>query len=152
MHECVYSVVQEGQIAWIPELAFWHVPTHAYAKIAPHPGFPIEHPCVGSLNLEAVDPQVAELGFMDLILKRNSMKASFVGHNHGLDWCCPVESEGTMYLCFAKHTGYGGYGSWTRGARMIEVSEDPFTLRTYVLLEDGTVTSDLSLPILHDTY
>lgn len=128
----------------IPELAFWHIPTRAYANIAPHPGSPIQTPCVGSINLEAVDPQVSELGFMELVSSRSSMKASFVGHNHGLDWCCPAE-HGIMYLCFARHTGYGGYGTWTKGARILEVVEEPFHVSTYIRLEDGSITSWLDL-------
>ncbi|KAI5060324.1 hypothetical protein GOP47_0024744 [Adiantum capillus-veneris] len=104
----------------VPELAFWHIPTQGYVDIAPPPGSRIESPCVGSINLETVAPQVVELGFMELLSERRSMKAAFVGHNHGLDWCCPTKSAGMMYLCFARHTGYGGYGTWTRGARIIE--------------------------------
>lgn len=128
----------------IPELAFWHIPTQVYANIAPTPGSPIQSPCVGSINLETVDPQVSELGFMELVSTRSSMKASFVGHNHGLDWCCPVEGN-MMYLCFARHTGYGGYGTWTRGARILEVFEEPFRVSTYIRLENGTVSSWLDL-------
>lgn len=127
----------------IPELAFWHIPTQAYANVAPAVGSIIQAPCVGSINLEAVDPQVSELGLMDLISSRTSMKASFVGHNHGLDWCCPMNS---MYLCFARHTGYGGYGTWTRGSRIIDIQEDPFRVSTYILLEDGSISSWLNIP------
>jgi len=35
------------------------------------------------------------------------VRAVFVGHDHGNDWCCP---HGTMTVCFGRHTGYGGYG------------------------------------------
>ena len=52
----------------------------------------------------------------------------FVGHNHGLDWCCPHEK---LWLCFASHTGYGGYGHWARGARILEIIEQPFFSHKY---------------------
>lgn len=29
-------------------------------------------------------------------------QAVFVGHTHGLDWCCPYKK---LWLCFARHTG-----------------------------------------------
>ncbi|MCO5560350.1 hypothetical protein L7F22_013963 [Adiantum nelumboides] len=135
----------------VPELAFWHIPTQHYAGIGPAPGTPIQFPCVGSINLETVAPQLLELGFMELLSKRKSMKAAFVGHNHGLDWCCPTESEGTMYLCFARHTGYGGYGTWARGARIIEVTEDPFCISSYIHLEDGSISGMFDIPLMHIT-
>lgn len=149
------ELISERQAAWfnavanelnpqqsIPELAFWHIPSQAYAKMAPHPGSPIQSPCVGSINLEPVAAQAQELGFMEIISTRSSMKASFVGHNHGLDWCCPYRS---MHLCFARHTGYGGYGNWTRGARILELVERPFGLNTYIRLENGTISSRVKL-------
>lgn len=71
------------------------------------------------------------------------VQAVFVGHNHGLDWCCP---DHNLYLCFARHTGYGGYGKWKRGARFVEILQAPeFQIRTLVTLEDGSVVSDMLL-------
>lgn len=149
------EVISAAQVLWfeavsqelnpdqrIPELAFWHIPSLAYREVAPMPGSVIHHPCVGSINLESVEHLMAESGIMDLLSERRSMKALFVGHNHGLDWCCPYKR---MHLCFARHTGYGGYGSWTRGARILDIVEDPFELSSYIKLEDGTVTAWLKL-------
>ncbi|KAG2242169.1 hypothetical protein Bca52824_095990 [Brassica carinata] len=63
---------------------------------------------------------------MRVLEKRSSVKAVFVGHNHGLDWCCPYKDK--LWLCFARHTGYGGYGNWPRGSRILEITEVPFRL------------------------
>jgi len=41
----------------------------------------------------------------------------FAGHSHGLDWCCPCKE---LWLCFARDTGYGGYGHCPRGARILD--------------------------------
>ncbi|KAK7838735.1 putative inactive purple acid phosphatase 16, partial [Quercus suber] len=116
----------------VPELIFWHIPSQAYNKVAPQ--FGIHKPCVGSINKENVSSQAAELGIMELLVKRPSVKAIFVGHNHGLDWCCPYEK---LWLCFARHTGYGGYGDWPRGARIIEITQQPFSFRTWIRMEDN---------------
>jgi hypothetical protein len=71
------------------------------------------------------------------------VQAVFVGHNHGLDWCCPYNN---LYLCFARHTGYGGYGKWKRGARFVEILQEPtLQIKTSVTLEDGSVVSELLL-------
>lgn len=68
-------------------------------------------------------------------MKAANIKYAFAGHDHGNDWCC--EEDGVSF-CFARHTGYGGYGDWDRGARMIEVDEEG-RVKTWVRLEDGSV-------------
>lgn len=152
------EVISYSQVKWfqeqsqalnpharIPELIFWHIPSQAYNKVAPSPKFPINYPCVGSINFEEVASQEAEWGMMDALLNRSSVKAVFVGHNHGLDWCCPYKK---LWLCYARHTGYGGYGNWPRGSRIIEITESPFSLFSWIRMEDGTAHSfaSLSLP------
>ena len=67
---------------------------------------------------------------------------SATGHNHGLDWCCPYEK---LWPCFARHTGHGGYGSWPRGARVVEVSEKPFTIESWIRMENGSTHSHIVL-------
>lgn len=69
-------------------------------------------------------------------------QAVFVGHNHGLDWCCPDKK---MWLCFARHTGYGGYGNWPRGARILEITHNPFSLKSWIRMEDGHTHSEVLL-------
>jgi hypothetical protein len=58
----------------IPELVFWHIPSTAYAKVAPKAKSRIRRPCVGSLNMEQVAPQQAEWGMMESLAKRPSVK------------------------------------------------------------------------------
>ncbi|KAG6640979.1 hypothetical protein CIPAW_09G041900 [Carya illinoinensis] len=124
----------------VPELIFWHIPSRAYKKVAPR--FGIHRPCVGLINKEGVAAQKAELGIMKLLTKRPSVKAIFVGHNHGLDWCCPNEK---LWLCFARHTGYGGYGDWARGARILEITQKPFSVKSWIRMEDNVVHSRVVL-------
>lgn len=76
--------------------------------------------------------------FFSLVL----WQAVFVGHNHGLDWCCPYEK---LWLCFARHTGYGGYGNWDRGARIVEITQQPFSIKSWIRMEDGSVHSEVVL-------
>ncbi|CAJ2673380.1 unnamed protein product [Trifolium pratense] len=147
------EVISSGQTEWfqkkaqeinadsrVPEIIFWHIPSKAYKAAAPK--FSIRKPCVGSINKEKVAAQEAETGIMDLLAKRTSVKAIFVGHNHGLDWCCPYKK---LWLCYARHTGYGGYGDWPRGARILEFTHKPFSLRSWIRMEDGNVHSEVVL-------
>ncbi|KAM0833385.1 hypothetical protein ACQ4PT_064299 [Festuca glaucescens] len=149
------EVISDAQVRWfqsqshflnpdgrIPELVFWHIPSTAYAKVAPKAKSKIRRPCVGSLNIEHVAPQQAEWGMMDSLAKRPSVKGIFVGHNHGLDWCCPYDK---LWLCFARHTGHGGYGGWPKGSRIVEMSENPFSVESWIRMENGTTHSHIVL-------
>ncbi|KAL5857575.1 hypothetical protein ACOSQ3_005033 [Xanthoceras sorbifolium] len=124
----------------VPEIVFWHIPSKSYKKVAPK--FRVHRPCVGSINKESVAAQEAETGIMKILVGRCSVKAVFVGHNHGLDWCCPHKK---LWLCFARHTGYGGYGNWPRGARILEITEQPFSIKSWIRMEDGSLHSEVIL-------
>ncbi|KAG6414141.1 hypothetical protein SASPL_126859 [Salvia splendens] len=143
------EIISNAQVKWfqeksreinphsrVPEIIFWHIPSKAYEKVA------IGAQCVGSIFWESVAAQEAEMGMMKALEKRDSVKAVFVGHNHGLDWCCPHRK---MWLCFARHTGYGGYGNWARGARVLEIKQQPFSLRSWIRMEDGSTHSEVVL-------
>ncbi|KAG9444993.1 hypothetical protein H6P81_016333 [Aristolochia fimbriata] len=147
------EVISHSQVRWfqnkaekinpdcsVPEIVFWHIPSKAFKKVAPKLG--IQKPCVGSINKERVAAQEAEWGIMKVLERRPSVKAVFVGHNHGLDWCCPYKK---LWLCFARHTGYGGYGNWTRGARIIDFTEQPFSLKSWIRMEDGHAHGEVVL-------
>lgn len=55
-------------------------------------------------------------------------------------------------FCFGRHTGYGGYGTWTRGSRQIFVTEEMLrihALDSWIRLETREVVGKVSL---NDTY
>ena len=56
----------------VPEVIFWHIPSKAYKNVAPR--LRIHKPCVGSINKEKVAAQEAEMGIMDMLAKRSSVK------------------------------------------------------------------------------
>ncbi|XP_019166381.1 PREDICTED: probable inactive purple acid phosphatase 16 isoform X2 [Ipomoea nil] len=126
--------------ARVPELIFWHIPSQEYKHAAPKSV--LDKNCVGSMFTEKVAAQEAEMGIMKLLEGRSSVMAVFVGHNHGLDWCCPHKN---LWLCYARHTGYGGYGNWGRGARILEISHQPFSLKSWIRMEDGSLHSEVVL-------
>ncbi|KAI3472235.1 hypothetical protein Pfo_029723 [Paulownia fortunei] len=147
------EVISNAQVKWfqrkseelnpdsrVPEIIFWHIPSKAYKKVSPK--FNVHRHCVGSIFLEDVAAQEAEMGIMKVLEQRPSVKAVFVGHNHGLDWCCPYKK---LWLCFARHTGYGGYGNWPRGARILEINQQPFSLKSWIRMEDGHLHSEVLL-------
>lgn len=64
----------------VPEVIFWHIPSKAYKKVAPR--LRIHKPCVGSMNKEKVAAQEAELGIMDMLVKRSSVKVRSCSRNN----------------------------------------------------------------------
>ncbi|XP_062115200.1 probable inactive purple acid phosphatase 16 [Humulus lupulus] len=148
------QIISSAQIEWfksttqninpssrVPEIIFWHIPSEAYEKVAPNST--IQKPCVGSINYERVASQQVETGMMKLLVERPSVKAVFSGHNHGLDWCCPYSQ---LWLCFARHSGYGGYGGeWAKGSRILQITPHPFSIKSWIRMEDGHVHSQVVL-------
>jgi hypothetical protein len=69
-----------------------------------------------------------------------------VGHNHGNDYCCRYNTS-QLSMCYGRHSGYGGYGRWDRGARVYQLSWDPpqeeggaghvFSWSSWVRMESG---------------
>ena len=68
-----------------------------------------------------------------------------------------------LNLCFGRHSGYGGYGTWTRGSRQIVLSEATLgkSLETWIRLEDGSISGKVTLnstygidryPAVNDTF
>ena len=117
-----YNAARYGEI--IPSLAFVHIPTQEFviAYVPPGPG----SRCFGELADDGVSPTVNDTGLFSLLAGatgapvRNT--AVFVGHDHGNAWCCNVEG---MWACFGRHSGYGGYGNWDRGSRIIQAVLSP---------------------------
>lgn len=77
----------------------------------------------------------------------------------GNDWCfrwnslldgMTIAGNGT-FGCFSRHSGYGGYGSWTRGSRQILLHEATLheEIATWIWLEDSSVSGNV---MLNSTY
>jgi N-acetylneuraminic acid mutarotase len=73
-----------------------------------------------------------------------------------------IKGDGVV-LCFDRHSGYGGYGTWTRGSRQIVLDEKTLgsATDTWVRLETGSVSGAVTLnstygldkyPVVLDTY
>lgn len=59
----------------------------------------------------------------------------------------PANGNG-LNLCFNRHSGYGGYTDWERGARQIVVEEDRLgknEVETWIRLENGNISGRVTL-------
>jgi hypothetical protein len=77
----------------------------------------------------------------------------------GNDWCfrwnslldgMTLAGNGT-FACFSRHSGYGGYGSWTRGSRQILLHEATLheEIASWNRLEDSSISGAV---MLNSTY
>ena len=95
------------------------------------------------------------------------------GHDHGCEWCSLAPISGTppsnntdseetetpgekkLRFCFAKHTGYGGYGDteWGYGVRLFEFKPEDkrgntgrnWRVKTWIRLEEGETRAKMDL-------
>ncbi|KAK5112498.1 hypothetical protein LTR62_004255 [Meristemomyces frigidus] len=155
----------------VPSLAFVHIPVNAMlafqqssndSGVRPHyePGINADDPLAQQGVTEGqgdVSGTVSSYGgqdipFMQALLDTPNLISVFSGHDHGDDWCFKWNSRlpgmnltgNGLDLCFGRHSGYGGYGSWTRGSRQILVSEQQLkhnVAETWVRLETGEVSA-----------
>ncbi|CAK4012236.1 probable inactive purple acid phosphatase 16 [Lecanosticta acicola] len=156
----------------IPSLAFFHIPTNASVALQQEAGIdPNRQP--GINDDYPLAPQAAgacpdgvangtcmygaqDVPFMQAITSTPGLMAAFSGHDHGDTWCykwdrtlpgTTLDGNG-LNLCFGSHSGYGGYGNWTRGARQILVSESMLQDRivdTWIRQETGDVVGSVRL-------
>ncbi|GIZ49637.1 hypothetical protein CKM354_001266600 [Cercospora kikuchii] len=154
----------------IPSLAFVHIPTNASAALQTEVGVD-RHRQPGINDDYILSPQAQgwcpdgkqscpyggqDVPFMQTIASTPGLMALFSGHDHGDTWCykwkglipgMTIKGSG-VNLCFNQHSGYGGYGSWERGARQILVREEDLkslTVETWIRLESGKVVGAVTL-------
>lgn len=140
----------------LPSLVFTHIPPHVYRQtqsdgIDPkyfpglHKDDPLDYQGHGS----------DDDALVQALRDTTNVHSIYTGHDHGDSWCTTwpeFDGPGSRpFLCFAKHTGYGGYGSWNRGARMVELdfSSGELDVTTWVRMESGDVVTKVGL---NETY
>lgn len=111
-----------------------------------------------------------DVPFMQALLDTEGLSAVFSGHDHGDDWYHPFPPTSSfsytnsqhrcfkwstklpgmtltgngLDLCFGRHSGYGGYGTWTRGSRQILLSLTA-PIQTWIRLIDSSITGAVTL-------
>ncbi|KAJ5094957.1 hypothetical protein N7532_007248 [Penicillium argentinense] len=144
----------------IPSLAFYHIPVHAmraYQKEGVNesttPG--INGETVVSQGSGDTDYAGQDSPFMQSLLNTTGLIATFSGHDHDNDWCFKwnnhIEDQNLtgngLNMCYGRHTGYGGYGNASRGARQILFNQESLDkeIYTWIRLEDGSVSAAVTL-------
>lgn len=161
-----------GQV--IPSLAFVHIPTNASFSyqnqtvgVDPNhePGInddnPLAQQAEGWCPDGHVDPDGCDYGgqdfpFMKALVSTPGLVAVFSGHDHGNDWCFKWDRKlpgmsiagNGINLCLGRHSGYGGYGPWTRASRQVYVTQEMLKdsiVDTWMRLETGEIIGSVEL-------
>ena len=147
--------IDQSQVNW-----FWqtntanHLPVFAFQHIpASFKDFHfVDGRCVGQNGENGLAPIQYDAGIVQTLKDAGNVHWLAVGHNHGDDYCCrlPRDSNSThsndaarLHVCFGRHSGYGGYGRWDRGARTYQIYFDKdaslLEWRSWVRLESGEI-------------
>jgi len=147
----------------LPSLAFVHIPPTAFLTVQKNllPNYGEESAHFPGLNddvpLAAEGDGTQDVPFMQALVDTPGLHSVYSGHDHGDAWCANwpnvtgvVSGVSAPHLCFCKHTGYGGYGRWNRGSRILELSfGTEMEVATWVRMENGEVVQRVSL---NETY
>eukprot|EP01100_Stratorugosa_tubuloviscum_P000017 TRINITY_DN1001_c0_g1_i1.p1 TRINITY_DN1001_c0_g1~~TRINITY_DN1001_c0_g1_i1.p1 ORF type:complete len:403 (-),score=164.10 TRINITY_DN1001_c0_g1_i1:85-1293(-) len=115
----------------VASLSFIHIPLLDYSDVYnPDLCFGMDDDGVFTVNYDS--------HLLNAFQKNADVLGLFVGHDHGNNWCCEKQD---VQLCYGRHTGYGGYGDWPRGARVIQLTENnlSWTWKTWIRMENGTI-------------
>lgn len=151
----------------IPSLAFVHIPPSAFLTVQNQllPSVGDESARFPGLNddvpLAAQGDGTQDIPFMQALVDTPGMHSVYSGHDHGNAWCANWPNETGVvggiskpHLCFGKHSGYGGYGSWNRGARVVKLGfgggkRKDMEVETWVRMESGSLVQRVGL---NETY
>lgn len=121
---------QTGKI--IPGLSFFHIPVPEFMDV-----FNYEE-TYGLLRDTGVCCFSINTGLYAAVIAQGDIVSMHCGHDHDNDFWGSLFN---VTLAYGRKTGYGGYGpppGWLRGARVIEITENPFTMTHWIRQEDGT--------------
>lgn len=149
----------------IPSLAFVHIPPSVFFTVQQNllPNIGVESAHFPGLNddvpLAYQGTGTEDVPFMQALVDTPLLHSVYSGHDHGDAWCgnWPAGADdpkgvSAPHLCFCKHTGYGGYGNWNRGSRILKLSfGEEMEVETWARMENGEVVQRVDLNATYGT-
>jgi hypothetical protein len=153
----------------LPSLAFVHIPPSPFVTVQETklPSEGQESKFTPGLNddvpLAGQGDGSQDREFVKALGEVKGLHSVYSGHDHGDAWCGlwpnstnisgeNITGDEGPFLCFCKHTGYGGYGTWNRGARNLRLTfgkKGTMEVETWVRMENGEVVQRVGL---NETY
>jgi len=138
-----YDCVGVDQISWFvnkvrhlsniselaPGLAFFHIPIPEFITLWN------TQTTYGNCN-EPICCSSVNTGLFSAMLKTNSIVSVHVGHDHSNDFYGNLNG---IQMAYGRKTGVASYGpdGLSRGARVIELQSEPFSITTWITDENG---------------
>lgn len=123
------KIREESGGANISSLMFFHIPILEYERALLDPnikkvGKAFEPPCTPHINS----------GLFTALIEENSVRATFVGHDHKNDYCANLAG---INLCYGGGVGYTSYGmkGFARRVRVIKIENYGNIISTYKRLD-----------------
>jgi len=134
------SITQKyGRI--IPAIAFFHIPVPEFMYMWN------DNTTFGRLNDTGVCCFSVNTGLFAAFKQMGDVISVHCGHDHDNDFYGLYSG---IMLAYGRKTGYGGYGpppGWLHGARILQLTEDPFTLTHWIREENGAVVQSSAQPV-----
>ncbi|KAL9126317.1 MAG: hypothetical protein Q9217_004617 [Psora testacea] len=161
------STELKRQYGTLPSLAFVHIPMKAFLDLQTQTSPAVHGPHYPGLNDDVPlaqqgysDTGTESVPFMQALLDTPGLHSIYSAHDHGDSWCGRWPNTtlqgyggtGRPFLCFCKHSGFGGYGKWNRGVRQVKLSfeeGDRVVVDTWVRMVTGKMITAVRL---NDTY
>jgi len=127
-----YDKVARGQSG--SSLAFVHMPPAQVIDLRSH------YTVIGHMNEPISCHSENDTQLVDLMLEIGSIKGIFFGHDHSNDFIGKYRDQ--ILLGYGRKSGYGSYGPSMRvakGARVILITQDPFSIKTWIRNENGSI-------------
>lgn len=122
-----------------PVVAFQHIPSSVF-------DFAFESTVCKGLQDDGIGGLQNDAGIVESLSDAGNVHFLAVGHNHGNDYCCRRTNTPALHLCFGRHSGYGGYGHWDRGARVYQLKLNQTGgwtgWKSWVRMESGEVVDE----------
>eukprot|EP00128_Syssomonas_multiformis_P008322 Colp12_sorted_trinity150504_noHs@31960 len=122
-----------------PALAFFHIPLPEFMNLWNN------FETYGKLEDEGICCSSVNTGLFAAFKEAGDVVSVHVGHDHNNDF---IGNYYGIQLAYGRKTGHGGYGppaGWKRGARVLEITEQPFSIKTYIREEDGGLAAPQAL-------
>lgn len=111
----------------LPALAYFHIPTPEYKEVSGVKSF------VGNKNEEVASP-LLNSGLISSMIEMGDVMGTFTGHDHENNYIALYHS---LALAYGQVTGVNAYGSFQRGARVVEIREGDYGFNTWIRTDSG---------------
>ncbi|MCC5937050.1 MAG: metallophosphoesterase [Lunatimonas sp.] len=110
-----------------PALAFFHIPVPEFLEVVGNETY------MGIKEEGVASPEI-NTGLFAAFVEMQDVMGAFVGHDHYNNYIGILQD---VALAFGQTSGYGGYGDFAKGARIIELREGEYAFNTWITTQEG---------------